>query len=157
MQKAIGFFCAAAALGFLAPVSAEDDASPDEAPATVKAAAMAAVPGGELTELSIDEDDGVKVYEFDAVTADGDAVEIDVLEDGTVEEIEQEIALADVPPGVLAKLEETAPGFQAEEIERSSRPGGVEIYEFEGEHDGQEAELEIDADGQLLIFELSAD
>ena len=156
MQKTVGRICAFAALGFMTPVSAEGEASLDAAPAHVKDAAMAAVPGGELTGLSIDDDGGVKVYEFEAVTSDGDEVEIDVLEDGSVEEIEQEIALADAPPGVLATLEETAPGFQAEEIERSTRPGGVVVYEFEGDHNGREAELEIDADGRLLVFDPGA-
>ena len=53
------------------------------------------------------------------------------------------------------RLEAELPGFAPSYIERSTRPEGVIVYEFEGTHEGAEIDAEIAEDG--TGFESNAD
>ena len=66
---------------------------------------------------------------------------------------DRDIDVAEVPAIVLAAAENAAPGFRvdAAEIEIEN---GVEVYELEGEVDGQEIEIEVSAAGEVLEIEL---
>lgn len=97
--------------------------------------------------VALDDDEGTMTYEMSGMMEDGMKVEVDVLEDGTVEELEREIAIDALPAEVAATLEAELPGFAPTMIEESTRPDGVVIYEFEGTHEGVEIDAEIAADG----------
>ena len=73
--------------------------------------------------------------------------EVDVMEDGSIEEIEKQIAMEALPAPVMAALEAEMAGFTPDYIEESTRPEGVVVYEFEGTHDGAAIDAEIAADG----------
>ncbi|NND70558.1 MAG: hypothetical protein HKN43_03165 [Rhodothermales bacterium] len=60
-----------------------------EVPEVVIDAAMAAVPGIEIQEVSVDSEKGQTVYEIEGVTASSE-FEIEISEDGQVLEIEEE-------------------------------------------------------------------
>ena len=146
-------FVLIAAASLVATAAAADgDIALEDAPASVKEAALRAAPGVELVSVSVETENGVSVYEFEARGKDGALVEIDVREDGTVEEVETLIAMSDVPAPVVAALNEAAPGFAPEEVELSIREGGARVYEFEGVHEGRDIELEIDEAGTLLVM-----
>ena len=147
------YFMLIAAAAFCAtPAAADGDIALEDAPASVREAALQAAPGAELVSVSVETENGVSVYEFEARGKDGGPVEIDVREDGTVEEVETLIAMGDVPAPVVAAMNEAAPGFAPEEVELSIREGGARVYEFEGAHNGREIELEIDEAGTLLVM-----
>jgi hypothetical protein len=116
----------------------------DQVPAAVMEAARAAnTTGADFTSVALD--DGI--YEFAGTTADGMGFEIDVAEDGTIEEIERQIAYDALPEAVRAALEAEMPGFEPTYVEESTRADGSVVYEFEGTHEGSEIDAEINADG----------
>lgn len=103
-----------------------------------------------FTSVTLDDDGGTDTYEFLTTAASGKSLEIDVLADGTVEEIEEEIEMGDLPEPVRATLDTELSGFEPSMIEKSTRPDKV-VYEFEGMVDGQEIDAEIDEDGSNFM------
>ena len=68
---------------------AEEEVPLSGVPANVLAAANSAVPGGEITEVEAEVEDGVVIYDVEKVV-DGVEYEIEVTADGKVQEIEKE-------------------------------------------------------------------
>jgi len=101
-------------------------------------------------KIERDTDDGEVVYEVDAETADGREIDLEVAEDGTLLEKQEEVRLADVPAAVRATIERELGGVSPEEIERQTENGEV-VYEVDAETaDGREIDLEVAEDGTLL-------
>lgn len=139
---------AAAAMGFAAPLLAQEETemSMEEVPQAVMEAAQAEAEsaGAELTSAAMDGE----TYELSGTLENGMGFEVDVLENGTVEEVEEEIEMSEVPEEVATALEENLPGFEPTYIERSTREDGAQIvYEFEGTHEDGEVDVEINEDG----------
>lgn len=144
---------AAAWLAAPAFAYAETEISFEEVPDVVMETALKTAPGVTFYRVSIDIENGENVYEFEAQDYAGKHIEIDVLENGALEEIEMEVEMSEVPVTVVAALERTAPGFEPTYIEMSVRNGGgYFVYEFEGQFDGQEVDIEIDEGGDVLVF-----
>ena len=131
----------------------ETEISITDAPAELLDVARETAPGVEFTRVSIEEEVSGKVYEFEAVDYAGRHIEIDVLEDGTLEEIEMEISESEIPSAVRETLETTIPGFEPDYIELSVRQNGADfVYEFQGEYEGAQIDIEIAEDGKLLVI-----
>lgn len=150
------FLITAAALGLAAPAFAQEEnqLSMDEVPEAARTAAQENAPGGitEFESVQLDDDGGTETYEFAATKEDGMSIEVDVLADGTVEEIEEEVNMEAVPQQVSATLDQEVPDFQPTFIEKSTREdGSLIVYEFEGQHDGQEVDIEINEDGSGFV------
>jgi hypothetical protein len=90
------------------------------------------------------------VYEFAGTMTDGMGFEVDIASDGSVEEIERQIEASALPAEVTAALEQNLAGFTPDYAEESTRPDGAIVYEFEGTHEGQAIDAEINADGTGL-------
>lgn len=147
----------AAALCALFPAIAfageENTVNMKDVPPAAKAAAMAAAPGVKFDKVGLDMDDGTASYEF-AGKMDGKAIELDVMEDGTVEEMEHEISMDEVPERVSKTLKKHMGDFEPKFIEKSVRNGFQVYYEFEGEGpEGGELDVEISADGKKIIIQ----
>ena len=138
----------AAIIGFAGPALAQDETkiTMEEAPQAAKDAAMKAVSGVTFETVQIDNDEGTETFEFGGV-ANGVKVEVDVLADGTIEEIEQQIDQSELPAEVRAALDANLPGFQPTMVEKSMRPDDLVVYELEGSHDGKDVDVEVNADG----------
>ena len=126
--------------------------SMDEVPEVAMAAAQENAPAGvsEFESVQLDPDADTETYEFAATKDDGMAIEVDVLADGTLEEVEEEVGMEAVPQQVAATLDQEVPGLQPAFIEKSTRPGGI-VYEFEGQLEGQEVDIEINEDGSGFV------
>jgi uncharacterized membrane protein YkoI len=139
----------AAALAALAvPALAQDEQkiTMDQVPPAAMEAAKAKANGVEFTAVALDNDEGTATYELSGKMQNGMMLEIDVLEDGTVEEVEEQVEMSVVPDAVKEALEKNLKGFQPEMAEKSTRPDMV-VYEFDGTHDGKEIDVEIQEDG----------
>lgn len=137
------------------PLAAQDETviSLDDVPEHVLDTAITTAPGVTFGRVSIEVENGVSIYEFEAQDYNGKHIEIDVTEDGDLDEIEMEIDADDLPASVRKTLEEVAPGFEPDYIELSVRNGGADfVYEFEGYLDGASVDIEIAEDGELLVF-----
>lgn len=139
------------ALTAAAQAQEESQMSMDDVPAAVMEAAQAESEAMNVTleGVQMDDDQGTDTFELSGTMENGMMFEVDVLEDGTVEEIEEEIEMAAVPEAVAAALDENLPGFEPSFVERSTRPmeDGRVVFEFEGQHEGGEIDVEIDEDG----------
>ncbi len=136
-------------------------------PAVVKAAAEKAAPKAKLTKAMMEIEHGQKVYELQGMM-DGKKIEVDVMEDGRVDEIETEIMMDAVPAEVSAALKKRVPNFKPKFIEKSERPmmaagggagdGEAEVYyEFEGQEGEMACDVEVSADGKTLLIEENDD
>ena len=140
-------------LGIAAPAFAQEEnqISMDEVPQAAMEAAQAEAEamGVSFENVQMDDDEGTTTYELSGQMDNGMTLEIDVLEDGTVEEIEEEIEMSALPQEVSATLEENLSGFQPDFVEKSTRPAEDDrvVYEFEGTHEGGEIDAEINEDG----------
>jgi hypothetical protein len=67
-------------------------------------------------------DNGTATYELAGKGADGKMLETDFLRDGTIEEVEQEISMDDVPDAVKKMLAKYMPKFKADKAERARAP-----------------------------------
>lgn len=132
--------------------TANDQISLDDVPEIVLDMAMRTAPGIAFDRVSIEREDGLTIYEFEGEDHAGRHIEIDVDENGRLEEIEMQTDFADVPQAVIATLEKTAPGFSPTYIELSVRDASpYYVYEFEGSQDSVSVTVEIAEDGELLI------
>ena len=153
------FLLATAAIGLALPAFAqatgggdESSISMDEVPEAAMTAAQENAMGVEFDSVQIDPDNETETYEFSGAKEDGMMLEVDVLADGTVEEIEEEITMEEVPQAVSATLDSEASGLEPSFIEKSTREDGATIvYEFEGTLDGQEVDIEINEDGSGFV------
>ena len=90
------------------------------------------------------EDEGIhRIYELSGTDAEGKQIEVDVMADGTLQEIEIETSWDDVPVYIQIELNLKAPEMKPDFIERSIRPDGSTVYEFEQTINGQLIEVEI--------------
>lgn len=92
-----------------------------------------------------------KVYELQGM-ADGKKVEVDVIEDGTLDEVETEIEMGALPEAVTKAVMGKMPNFKPGKIEQSRRPAGT-YYEIEGTDGSNKMDIEIKADGTEMKAE----
>ncbi|MBN2376289.1 MAG: PepSY-like domain-containing protein [Sedimentisphaerales bacterium] len=151
----------------------EVEVSLDEVPAVVKATILKEANGAEIKEIEKEVEDGKVVYEAE-FEVDGQEVEVEVAEDGTLlsreiddedevgdvdddededNEDEVEVSLDEVPAAVKATILKEANGAEVEEVEKEVEDGKV-VYEAEFMVDGQEVEIEVAEDGTLLSREI---
>lgn len=138
----------AAILALATALSAQDETTMtlEDVPATIMEAANAAnTMGVTLDYVQMDNVDNV--YEIGGKMADGMNLEIDVTQDGTIDEIEKQIEASALPAEVQSALDAELAGFEPTMVEESTRADGHVVYEFEGMHDGQDVDVEINADG----------
>lgn len=147
-MKALLLGAAALALGSAALAQEETTMTMEEVPANVMEAANAANAKG-VTFETVAMDDGV--YEFSGAMEGGMGYEIDVMEDGSIEEVEEQIEASELPEAVSAALESNLAGFTPEYVERSTRAEGLIVYEFEGDHEGASIDAEINEDGSNFM------
>ncbi len=144
---------ASIALASISLASANTSISLEDVPENVLDTAIRTAPGVTFDRVSIEEENGVAIYEFEATDHAGRHIEIDVTEDGELEEIEMEQDVEDLPTAVAATLDETVPGFEPDYVEFSVRQTApVYVYEFDGSYEGRPVEIEIAEDGELLVF-----
>lgn len=126
----------------------------DAPPAALAAAkAVAESYGVKLTEAGLDYDDAQATYEFAGKMDSGKMLEIDVLADGKIVEVEHEIGMDEVPEAVKQALSKHMPDFSPKMIEKSVHGTFEVYYEFEGEMDGGEIDVEISASGKRVIIQ----
>jgi len=159
-MRGLTLWCAAVAvLGLVAPgVTVADDKaeklSPDKLPKAVADAIKARFPDGKITSAEKETEDGKVVYDIE-LTSGGLKYEMDIHEDGTVEEIEKEIK--EVPAAVAKAVEGKYPKAKIVEVmERSKVKDKKETpvdYEVTIEQDGKKSELIVALDAKSVKTE----
>ena len=144
---------ASAALLNVTLASANTTIALEDVPENVMETAINTAPGVTFERVSIESENGVSIYEFEATDHAGRHLEIDITEDGELEEIEMEHDFDDIPAAVAATLDKTVPGFEPDYVEFSVRQNApIYVYEFDGSYEGRPVDIEIAEDGELLLF-----
>jgi uncharacterized membrane protein YkoI len=164
MRGIIGGFVMSAVAGLvlLAPAvwAAEEKAekiAPDKLPAKIKAAIEGRFPGAEITSAEKEKENGKIVFDIE-LKHKGRKYEMDILEDGTVIEIEKEIALKDVPEAVKKAIEAKFPKATIKEVMEvnkvKDKKETPDHYEVNIEtSDKKKMEVEVSLDGKILKSE----
>lgn len=152
------FLLASAVAALSAPAFGQDESTTQmsDVPLAAMAAARAIAGVDEFKSVGVDLDGGSATYELATTSDDGKALEVDVLEDGTVEEVEYQVDLETVPEKVTTLLRKYFPEMEPTLIERSVRGDFVTFYEFEGSVDGQELDVEVREDGRQIVIQEDA-
>ena len=144
------------ALALAAPLLAQEVSTDEtaidlsEVPPAVLESARNAI-DVEITYARTEQEPGGLTYELGGKTADGLNVEVDLLEDATVEEVERELASMDeVPTEIRDALMADYADFEVEMIEEIWVNERLLRFEFEGTT-GEEARIiEVTALGNVL-------
>ncbi len=97
--------------------------APDKLPQKVKDAIKARFPKGEITSAEKEIEDGNVVFDIE-LKSEGKKYEMDIKEDGTIIEIEKEVATKDLPEAVTKALEAKYP--------KSTIKEAMEVNKVEG-------------------------
>ena len=126
-----------------------------EVPLAAMETAVHYAPSLIFTRYAYEDEDGLRIYEFEAQDANGHHIELDILADGTLQEIELEITWDEVPIAVQIELYLQNPDFKPKFIEASVRPDGTTVYEFEGTVKGEFTDIEILESGVAITLHAS--
>jgi uncharacterized protein YuzE len=138
------------------PAGAEEIAL-EETPAVVREAAARVAPGLKFYRVNREVEAGRVVYEFEAVGPRGEHMEIDIAEDGALDEIEMQIEADALPREVRSALDARLPGFEIAYVETPVRSNGVFTYEIEGQTAaGDFVSVDIREDGAVVSIEDAA-
>jgi len=155
-----------------ATLSADEGCKKEEAKAKVElpeAAANAikkAFPNATIDEVEIDNENGMKLFEVELKQGEAE-IEVSVAPDGTIVEIETEVALNDVPEKARAVISKAAEGAQIKEIAKEEVRAEVKkddkgvatlvtlkkakiAFEAELVKGDQKGEIEVAADGKII-------
>lgn len=99
--------------------------------------------------------DGRRLFEFAGTDRDtGRRVEVDVLANGHIEEVEEQVPLRVVPERVRSQVRDVLGRFWVVRAERSLRADNQTFYEFDGRTaSGRPLSVEIRDDGRRLKIE----
>jgi uncharacterized membrane protein YkoI len=156
MRKQVvrGLLAAVAALVLLPAAWADEEKVPlDKLPKAVVEALKKRFPDAELVSAEKEDENGKTVYEV-AIKNKGQKSEVTVTPEGTLTEIENEIAAKDLPKAVVATLDEKYPKATLKLIEEviHVREGKekLEYYEFQlVTADKKKLEVTITPDGKI--------
>lgn len=125
----------------------KEDVDVSQIPDGVIQVAIAARPDLKITGAEREEKNGVVYFDVAGITASGDEIELDIVQDGDhwrVVEIQRDIKFEDVPQPVRDALIANAPGITPDRIIESDQTDGVIIYEFfTRDEAGEETKYEV--------------
>jgi uncharacterized membrane protein YkoI len=158
MRRFIGLSAASAVVGLviLATVSRADDKkiALDKVPKEVMDSVKARFPGAEVTSVEKETEDGEVVYDFE-LKHEGRKYEMDIKADGTITEIEKEVAAKDVPEAVTNALKAKYPNATIKEVMEVNKVKGKEEKPDHYEvtivtADNKKMEVEVSLDGKNI-------
>lgn len=139
---------------FVNPVKAgEETVIPlDKVPAKLLVKAQELLPNARFKTANTEkEDNGDLIYEIQGILKDGRKLEVDLFENGEIQEFEVELSHDLVPGAVLQALEAKMPGFVPNYIEASHSASKKVIgYEFVGMQNGKKLDIDVSADGRKI-------
>jgi uncharacterized membrane protein YkoI len=105
--------------------------------------------GAVIRGISQEVEDGKTLYEVE-LKVNGRTKDVTIAADGTVLTIEEEIALAALPPAVKATIEKGAGKGKILLVESVTEGGTLAFYEAHVRTGKKESEIKVRPDGQLI-------
>ncbi len=147
--------CAMIALVFLWGTTAraqEKKLKKSDLPAAVQKTADEQTKGATIRGYSSETEGGELQFEV-ATTFNGHSRDVTIAPDGTVLEIEEEVALAELPAGVREGLEKQAGAGKITKVESLTKQGKLVAYEAQVRTGVKRSEVQVDPDGKPLEHE----
>jgi uncharacterized membrane protein YkoI len=121
-------------------------------PPAVEKAVQAETRGATIKGFAEEREHGKTFYEVETVV-DGRTRDVLFAPDGTVAEVEEEVALDSLPASVQTGLKKKAAGISIGKVESLTKKGKVVAYEGHIKRNGKSAEIQVGPEGQNLTRE----
>lgn len=150
-MKTTGPLAATLALLIAAPaMAAERKMELKDLPEAVRKTVLEQSRGGKIRGLAHEIDKDNKPYEAEITLASGKKKDVLIDASGRVIEVEEQIAIADLPPAVKAQLERSAGKGKIGVIEALTQEGVLTAYEAEVTEAGRTTDIKIAPAGTLI-------
>jgi uncharacterized membrane protein YkoI len=139
-----------------------------ELPSAAAEAVKAAFPKAKIEEVELEKECGLDIYEVELKLEDESEVEVEIAPDGTIVEIETEIAMKDVPVPAAEAVQAADPDAKIEEVKKIEIRAVIKktladwpaplvkldkakiVYEAELKKGDKEGEITVAADGKVV-------
>jgi hypothetical protein len=108
--------------------------------------------GATIREFSTEKENGQTLYEVE-MTVNGHSKDISMTPDGSIVEIEEQVAMDSLSPEVKAGLQAKAGKGKILKVESLTKKGKVVAYEAKVETNGKKSEIQVGPDGKPLDHE----
>lgn len=132
--------------------SAEKKLERSALPPAVEKTVQAESQGATIKGISSETEDGVFQYEVE-MTANGHSKDIAIAKDGTLLEIEEEVAMNELPANVQSALTAKAAGAKITKVESLTKKGKLVAYEAATLKGAKKGEIQVGPDGEKLAHE----
>lgn len=108
--------------------------------------------GADIKGLSTERENGKRVYEAEMMV-DGHSKDIQIAEDGTLTEVEEEVAFSALPQSVQAALTAKAGPAKITKVESLRKHNKLVAYEASTLRGTKKGEIQVGPDGEKLSHE----
>jgi hypothetical protein len=123
----------------------------DLPPAVEKTVAAQSV-GATIRGFSTEKENGQTLYEVE-MTVSGHSKDVSMTADGSIVEVEEQVALDSLTPEVKAGLQAKAGNGKILKVESLTKKGKLVAYEAKVETNGKKTEIQVGPDGKPLDHE----
>jgi uncharacterized membrane protein YkoI len=151
----VNLFVAMAASGLLLAGTAsaqEKKIKRSDLPPAVEKTVAAQSAGATIKGFSTEKENGQTIYEAE-MTVNGHSKDISMAADGSIVEIEEQVALDSLSPEVKAGLQAKAGKGTILEVESLTKKGKLVAYEAKVDTHGKKSEVQVGPDGKPLNHE----
>jgi hypothetical protein len=151
----VNLFVAFAASGLLLAGSAsaqEKKIKRSDLPPAVEKTVAAQSQGATIRGFSTEKEKGQTLYEAE-MTVNGHSKDISMTADGSIVEIEEQVALDSLSPEVKAGLQAKAGKGKILKVESLTKKDKLVAYEAKVDTDGKKSEVQVGPDGKPLDHE----
>lgn len=124
----------------------------NQLPAKVLVTADRETAGAKIKGYATETEHGKKVYEVESVV-NGHTRDLQIAADGTLNEIEEEVAIKDLSAPVSSAILSRAKGATVTKVESLTKHGTLVAYEASVEKNGHKGEIQVGPDGGNLPHE----
>lgn len=146
----LGAFCIAFCA--LHAAATEKSIPRDKLPAAVQRTADEQSKGALIRRYVMDDEAGQLEYEVE-MTANGHSKDVTIAPDGTLLEVEEQVAMAQLPPAVAEGMKLKAGKGTITKVESLTKKGKIVAYEAQVVTSGKHSEIQVGPDGKPLDHE----
>jgi hypothetical protein len=151
----VKYLLALAAIGFLlvgTASSQEKKIKRSDLPPAVEKTVAEQSKGASISGFSTEQEKGQTLYEVE-LTVNGHSKDISMTADGTVVEVEEQVAMDSLSTEVKAGLQAKAGAGKILRVESLTKKGKLVAYEAQIETNGKKSEIQVGPDGKPLDHE----
>lgn len=133
-------------------IAAERRIDRSQLPPAVEKTVQAQSQGATIKGFSTETENGKKVYEAEMIV-NGHTKDVQIAEDGTLNEIEEEVSLDSIPAGVQTALRTRAGSAKVVKVESLTKKGELVAYEAATLKGSKKGEVQVGPNGEKLAHE----